>query len=545
MCRLLSWLKSGLTVDSLDAYYTWLHPFFPILPAPVSYPILDCPIPWSCHEATNDLSVDSSPLSLAISTILALILLTEDENSSQEDDMAMRRYHAQVLAKRTLDCIEMDSEIPDSSFSPANALLKDGNSLPRKQFHPQLPIELESVIALCLLSVYEYAQRGNLKKMRDRAGQALVAAMDLRLHCQDIKPDQFAEARRRTWWMTYVCICQSSIVSCTSPAISAHDPRFTTPYPSLGLDQEAWPLFIKSQQAILSATQFVRQLNDALETGSDMLLVYERMQELHSLVGGLITSTEQWPHVSGSASPVDASESVVASSLKAMSKIKLNSAKIKVHRYAFDVIHERAVMLIYFRFCAFSGIPVFSERHCDLKKARPMSADLSGQREASLASCCSSALPMLSLDTSASRDISSGVSLSQPSPFSGLSGNRTFSFPFTSHESSRICLKSGINIAKAFESLPFPCPITPVQDDTTTTHWMSAPRTMPSFACCAMQSAYALLNLHHKAFVVVGSGQDDHLVSSSLLQCENGLDSILKALKNYSVASEALVGMRG
>lgn len=511
----------------------------------MSYPILDCPTPWSPETATDELSVDSSPLSLAISTILALIPLTQDENPSQEDDMVMRRYHAQALAKRTLDCIEMDSEIPDSSFSPANALLKEGNSLPRKQFHPQLPIELESVIALCLLSVYEYAQRGNLKKMRDRAGQALVTAMDLQLHCQDTEHDQFSEARRRTWWMTYVCICQSSIVSCTQPAISAHDPRFTTPYPSLGHDQEAWPLFIKSQQAILSATQFVRQLNDALETRSDMLLVYERMQELHSLINGLIASTEQWSHVPASASPVEATESVVASSLKAMSKIKLNSARIKVHRYEFIGIHQRAVMLIYSRFCAFSDIPVFSERHCDLKKATPISADVSEQREASLGSCCSSALPIFSSNAATSRNIFSESSLSPSSSLSGLSGNDTFSFPFTSHESSRICLRSGINITKAFESLPFPCPISPLQHDTTITHWMSAPRTMPSFACCAMQSAYALLNLHHKAFVMVGNGQDDDLVSSFLLQCENGLDSILKALENYSVAFEALSGMRG
>jgi len=88
------------------------------------------------------------------------------------------------------------------------------------------------VIALSILSVYEYAQRGNIAKMRDRASQALMRAMNLSLHDRGTEINGFAEARRRTWWMTvrvfrflcvdevlltrglqYICICQASIVS--------------------------------------------------------------------------------------------------------------------------------------------------------------------------------------------------------------------------------------------------------------------------------------------------------------------------------------------
>lgn len=37
--------------------------------------------------------------------------------------------------------------------------------------------------------------------MRNRAGQALNAAMDLGLHAKGDEDGFFAEANRRTWWM--------------------------------------------------------------------------------------------------------------------------------------------------------------------------------------------------------------------------------------------------------------------------------------------------------------------------------------------------------
>lgn len=51
-------------------------------------------------------------------------------------------------------------------------------------------------------SLTEYAQRGNVTKMKIRAVQALTAAMDLGLHSKGVEDGHFAEADRRTWWMT-------------------------------------------------------------------------------------------------------------------------------------------------------------------------------------------------------------------------------------------------------------------------------------------------------------------------------------------------------
>ena len=58
---------------------------------------------------------------------------------------------------------------------------------------------LDPILALVMLSVYEYCQRGNVSRMRSRANQALTTAMDLSLHNLGAKA---TEAQRRTWWST-------------------------------------------------------------------------------------------------------------------------------------------------------------------------------------------------------------------------------------------------------------------------------------------------------------------------------------------------------
>jgi hypothetical protein len=165
----------------LDAYYIWLHPYFPILPPAISSQPKDDPHLWF-PQSSEPAFESLSPAALAISAILALI------------------PHPEETAP--LESIETDSEIPNSSISPAQALLDEHACISRPAFHPCVPLDLESVIALNILSVYEYAQRGNIAKTRDRAGQALMRAMDMSLHDRGTELDFYTEARRRTWWMT-------------------------------------------------------------------------------------------------------------------------------------------------------------------------------------------------------------------------------------------------------------------------------------------------------------------------------------------------------
>ena len=197
-----------LTGKSLNGYYVFIHPYFPVLPPPVSNLVLDRPSLRSRDQNRKNFerntSIDyepSTPITLAISTILALVPHPEDEDPSNPESVLYRRTCAQSFAQSTLESIEVDSEILDSNFLPSRALTSRPSTTQRRLFHPKVPVEIEGVIALLILSIYEYGQRGNITKMRTRAGQALVSAMDMSLHSQGNIDDDFAEAKRRAWWM--------------------------------------------------------------------------------------------------------------------------------------------------------------------------------------------------------------------------------------------------------------------------------------------------------------------------------------------------------
>jgi hypothetical protein len=119
------------------------------------------------------------------------------------DYVKLRRGFAQTFARDALKAVELDASL----LNPSNNTL----SVHRAKFHPKLPLCLEGILALNILSVYEYAQRGSLCTMSDRANEALTSAMKLSLH-ESLEEDEYAEARRRTWWMT-VSFCQHFGVS--------------------------------------------------------------------------------------------------------------------------------------------------------------------------------------------------------------------------------------------------------------------------------------------------------------------------------------------
>jgi hypothetical protein len=198
----------------LNAYYIWIHPYFPILPPPEQAPTPDQPLALTENQS-DGFQEPTSAISLAISAILALIPCPHDSNPSSQESIRWRRTYSHFLAKASLESIENESDRPESSVQPSKALDDSDDEVFREKFHSQVPLELECIIALDILSVYEYAQRGNLKKMRARAGAALVAATSLSLHTENDVEDEYSEARRRVWWMTFICVCQGSIVSNT------------------------------------------------------------------------------------------------------------------------------------------------------------------------------------------------------------------------------------------------------------------------------------------------------------------------------------------
>ncbi|KAJ5518759.1 hypothetical protein N7453_001181 [Penicillium expansum] len=118
-------------------------------------------------------------------------------------------------------------------------------------------------------------------------------------------------------------------------------------------------------------------------------------------------------------------------------------------------------------------------------------------------------------------------------------------------ESAKICLKSALNIARCFERLPYPTPFdyidasSPLAFKNSTTR-MTLPRTMPSFACCAMQSSYSMLMIRHRAEIMHPKHSTaSPMIEQLYIQLQQGLQSVVGALENYSIAFEALAGMRG
>ncbi|RSL99920.1 hypothetical protein CEP52_009421 [Fusarium oligoseptatum] len=336
----------------LDAYYIFIHPYFPILPPPKTIP-RDQAIPryQNNMDGSGGESEPSTSISLAISAMLALIPCIHDPHPTSKESVLFRRDYAQYLAQCALECIEIESEIPESSVDPAKALLQTPCCDSREPFHPKVPLELESIIALDILSAYEYAQRGNLKKMENRAGQALMAAMSLSLHLRDDN-DEPNEAKRRVWWMTYICVSQAAIVGNIEPSILAvFIPTFATEYPALESDLEAFSSLIQAQQAMLATTQFSTELSKAVKLNSDMGRIHERMRELDSHLESLIKVADSWVLQSTRTATVNPTEEVVSRSLRCMTRIKLNSCRVTkpwrlILAHIFDVTDQGVIMFI-------------------------------------------------------------------------------------------------------------------------------------------------------------------------------------------------------
>ncbi|KAH1766819.1 hypothetical protein KXV53_004485 [Aspergillus fumigatus] len=487
----------GSDEDILDAYYVFIHLYYPILPPPERLP--------ACNRPLTGLSKfrPSSPLSLAISAILVLIPHPGIKQPPSPEYTRLRRNVAHSFAQSALEAVEADLELLDSSSDPSRALSDGAPMISRQPFHPKVPVALEAVLALVLLSAYEYAQRGNIRKMCNRAGQALTAAMSMSLH-EIVEDDEYAEARRRAWWITYLTVCQGSIASGMPAAFNMYDPRFVTPYP------EGWKLLIEAQQTILEATTFVHDLAQTVKSRFQASWISSRMTELDDQITALLLLCRR-SSFSTTVSPLDSPEKIASQTINQIAEIKLHSARIKVHR-----------------FCAFLDVPVFRKRHCDL------------QSECCGVESAQSAIP------SPPDDI--------PLPSIMKSDLPDLTFPFSSHTSSKICLQSALNIVTVVDNLPYPNPdhTIPLTLPPYLSHAsrVEIPRVMPTFACCLMQASYAMLMLYLKARAKHAHSPEDSgsvkglSLTEFLNELQQNLRLVSKILANYAIAAEALQGMK-
>jgi hypothetical protein len=148
-----------------------------------------------------------------MSAMLALIPFPDQEPApALSSDEPLRRSVAHKLAQLALEGVESDSELLDCTPGghPSPDPFK-GQPIPRFPLHPATPVMLEGLLALLLLSNYEHTQRGNMLKMTTRASQALIMAKNMSLHRLTDYDDEFAEAKRRAWWMS-VCFVRDGLL---------------------------------------------------------------------------------------------------------------------------------------------------------------------------------------------------------------------------------------------------------------------------------------------------------------------------------------------
>lgn len=142
----------------------------------------------------------TSSLTLALSAMLVLIPTAEDTFPMAETSLALRRSYAQLFAQAALTAVETETD--DLSPALSTNAFEAESCRARNGLHPQVPTQLHPVLALVVLGIYEYCQRGNVSRMRARGNQAITTAMDISLHRLDSTPTDYSEAQRRAWWMT-------------------------------------------------------------------------------------------------------------------------------------------------------------------------------------------------------------------------------------------------------------------------------------------------------------------------------------------------------
>lgn len=284
-----------------------------------------------------------SSLSLALSAILVLIPPAQDPFSMTEASIALRRSYAQLFAQAALASVEKEiDEIGlTMHLNGPGAGLSQGHS----PLHLQVPLQLDPILALVVLAVYEYCQRGNVTRMRGRINQAATTAMDISLHELGSTTTEASEAQRRAWWITvnslqwranstltnlpdvcgvYVFESPSgrkiasfhfiiSLADSRIIAASGHSRRssynhtlsyiwrtFRGMYKAkFALNRafphwtQPWPLFIKAQQTLFASNQMVQRIERILDETPPPDLG-KQIKSLDAVITAMMTKSDQY-----------------------------------------------------------------------------------------------------------------------------------------------------------------------------------------------------------------------------------------------------------
>ncbi|PWY75689.1 Zn(II)2Cys6 transcription factor [Aspergillus eucalypticola CBS 122712] len=439
--------------DLINAYYIFIHPYLPLLPPPAMSQYMDKPVALSMRSAHVDASHlpywPTTSLGLAVAAILALIPLPGDVHAIENEAVTLRRSYADYFARSALDVSE-ESLVPSS-----NSELTQG---PCSPLHPEIPQQLEPILALALLSLYECCQRGNVPKMRIRANQALTMAMDLSLHTQK-SANNCSDAIRRCWWST-------------APLITSDDFRITTPYivirgcrevrNSLPLDIHPWPYILQAQSLLHRSCTITRQLSNetTYDHGCLPCSFHNEIKHLDSSLLNIATETDRYCCIANCQGTEADAERV----LWAISRVLIHTARLLIHR-----------------------VRAFPDRPTD-SFTTTFKSSTSGN--------------------------SISLSSSQRTQIDAI-------FPFNEQESMRICIRSALLISRVFRHLPTPDPMysdTPADGETLGFGFglglssrdsrpsLTSPRSLPYMAWCGMQSFYVLAMVLRRVRAALSAG---------------------------------------
>jgi hypothetical protein len=87
---------------------------------------------------------------------------------------------------------------------------------------------------------------------------------------------------------------------------------------------QGWSILIQAQQVLVSATQFIGDLNKCLASQSGMYYMFERMQQLDSWTSSVLAQVELLPLVPQSSDFGDHNESITAQTIRSIARIKLS-----------------------------------------------------------------------------------------------------------------------------------------------------------------------------------------------------------------------------
>ncbi|KAF7590238.1 hypothetical protein BBP40_003122 [Aspergillus hancockii] len=447
--------------DIANAYYIYIHPYLSLFPPPVLPQYEDRPSVFQPRPAEAG-TVDQSCLPYWPMTSLGLALSAILALiPPPQDPEPSGECH--VWLRRSYARLYAQAAL-SSAEKEIDDLLNPSNSNPRSftehgRIHPEVPLQLHPILALVALSVYEYCQCGNVSRMRTRANQAITTAMDFSLHNLD---STASEASRRAWWAAICILYHTSLVQISSPIVTAKDPRVTTPFPFFDVDRDGsdpWPLLLRAQEAYLSVSDVLGSLGLVNKAPTQSIGLGDEICRLDSHILSLATESEFYMGQTGKHNP----EGLAAQSMGLIACLLVHSARLRLHRFR-----------------AFKDLPIFAEKHCDL------------------------------------------TAINDKTSYPEASPNFESVFPFTEQQSSVICLKSSLAIARAFRTLPRPQPYSQTGNfgtpDSSTmeslgfsptlsdpSSLMKSSGALPYFKCTAMQACYSLSMLLHRIRAAMAS----------------------------------------